>query len=503
MASLSKEHGPLASTILQKPNFKLPTIIAYALAKLSRNPLTKDMESILREVMPNETASVDRMENIVGGYGHTSVTGMGHLTCTLERVSILESLYFFYQCRLQDGQETSTRYVDFSKGDSISLFTPPDPALPQVAQTKYYEILEQQIENYRGLLGPTIDYLAKKYDINKDDNNQALVLKARAFDCLRYLIPLATRTKVGAIQSAREWAKYIKISRTSENLTQREVGELLLSLLTKSKDNYTPEADILIRHTDPITNNIRKLMELVEVKRLGNAIAGRPEIGHIKELIEYSMATRLGKLKYPNNLATFVNCDQEALSKALFEEHSHHNEMGPLFQRGDNTIYGALDIGSLKDINRHRSLELFIPFLHEEAQVAKAILETAPKNQFLICPYIDPEDKLYWEYRTALIETYEAIQKWAGLLSGGPSCNISVKKLVPQAHLIQYEISGSLADWSYATQLRVRNGGHIAYREWAYDVAKTLAHHDHLFRGLLDKLPQPNAKDRGQFLDRS
>ena len=498
LASLTKG-GPLVSTILQKPGSKLPTIIAYALAKLSRNPLSKGMADILDEVTPNEKSSTDKMEAIVGGYGHTSVTGMGHLTCTLETIPILDSLTFFYLCRLQDGQETSTRYVNFSKGDIVDLVCPPDPNLIAKAQVRYYEILEQQIEGYRKLIEPTQVYLAKRFDIDTIDEKQVQVLKARAFDCLRYLIPLATNTKVGAIQNAREWAKYIKSNLASQSYTQRETGNLLHTLLTTAIEGYTPEADILIRHTDPSESTVRGLLNHIKIVWPGEKIEGE----WVKLLDESDIETRLGKLLLPNNTGIEVECDPN-LYPLLFEKHTHHNEMGPLFQYGADTVYGALDIGSLKDINRHRSLELFIPFLHEEAEIARAIKETDPSKQFLICPYLDPEDRLYRDYQDALTRTYEAIQGWIGLVEPGPIVNIGAKSLVPQAHLVQYEVSGSLADWSYTSQLRVRNGGHIAYRRWAYDVIKALGYKNPLaYTSLLEKLSQPEVFDRGQFLDRS
>lgn len=502
LAGLTASNGVSVKTLLQKPGEKLPIVNAYALARLSRNPLESSFEKILQEVLAGAKDPLARMKNIVDNYGHTSVTDLASQLVVLEGICILNSMEFFYQCRLQGGQETSTRYVDFAKAGS---YIEPPSALPLKAQEGYKRIINKQFYNYQKLKGPTSEYLTNVFKPNTRAEESAL--SARVFDCLRYLLPLGTRTAAGAIQSPRQWSKWLKYCFSSKD---KEIigtlGEVLFSLLTQEREGYIPEADILIRHTYPYPDVMEKLVDKSSIYdgECFTRIAKPLEV----EIVTPNLARRLAQLKHPNigNATHYVgvNTDVRELGNALFGAFSHHVELGPIGQWGAITTSGFLDIGAIKDLNRQRSLEVFVPFLHQEARVHTAVSNAVAEDQYAICPYLKGTE-LESAYSVALRDAYLDIQDWISRTPDEAESykEVAVKRMLPQAHLVRYEISGSPADWSYVLNLRVRNGGHITYREWSYKVAEKLAERDPLYEGLRDKLVKPDPSNREQFFDRS
>jgi hypothetical protein len=82
-------------------------------------------------------------------------------------------------------------------------------------------------------------------------------------------------------------------------------------------------------------------------------------------------------------------------------------------------------------------------------------------------------------------------------------CDEYTKYLLPHAHATKYIFYGSFDDLQYTIDLRVRNGGHIAYRTLVYEWLRKLYEKDSIWGGLLKRTITPKADDKGQFVDRS
>ena len=147
------------------------------------------------------------------------------------------------------------------------------------------------------------------------------------------------------------------------------------------------------------------------------------------------------------------------LGRKIFSAHTDRNQLGNILQSGTIRIASILDIGALKDFNRHRSLERFIPFLENNAEVRSIM-----KNGFNLCDYLNHNTELQNlkdAYEKALSDTYSEIIKmqiaWDLSLE-------QVRYLLPHAHKSPYRMYGSLDDMLYVQNLRIRPGGHINYR---------------------------------------
>jgi len=282
---------------------------------------------------------------------------------------------------------------------------------------------------------------------------------------------------------------------------------------------YVREADNLIRHTDP--NCCRKTSTKEILKYLGDKVS-RKQIKHIPEnqldAVEVSFgpdSTETLISNYElllNPLGSqeefeFSDEDQEALGDILFENHNHHNLMGNIGQSGAIKITGFADLGVLKDLNRHRSMERYIPWLHDEIDLDQEL--NRPNDECVyLCSYLDIPalGKLKKEYLSRLSETYDMIRKWrkeAGEVLAKEVVDEYTKYLLPYAHCTKYVLYGSFDDLQYVVNLRTRNGGHIAYRALTYEWLRKLALADPIWKPLLKKTIKPLYDDKAQFVDRS
>ena len=199
--------------------------------------------------------------------------------------------------------------------------------------------------------------------------------------------------------------------------------------------------------------------------------------------------------------------DQEALGEIIFERHDHHNLLGNIGQSGAIKISGFASLGTLKDMNRHRSLERFMPLFHDQIDMDQE-LDRRWDQCFYLCDYLNIPalSKIRKDYESRLSKTYEMIQEWRNKSKEKVSkdvLNEYTKYLLPHAHATRYIFYGSFDDLQYVINLRVRNGGHIAYRKLVYEWLRKLSLKDSLWKPLLKKTIEPKEADKHQFVDRS
>src|SRR3712207_1036617 len=101
---------------------------------------------------------------------------------------------------LWDGQERSTRYQDFRKS---GYHIPAE--LDRTGAATFAEAADALFAAYHRLSRRLTDLLAQAYPVpvGGDEAAHRRTLRARAFDVARYVLPLATRTSVGQVTSAR------------------------------------------------------------------------------------------------------------------------------------------------------------------------------------------------------------------------------------------------------------------------------------------------------------
>ncbi len=499
-------------TLVQQPGIKKAAFNAYSGARYSRSD--KTMFEILKEVVKtalgkgitaDEHAS-DRLDQVVNSYGHPSVADMSHNLICIENVPMVTIMRFFYLNAKQDGQERSTRFQDFSKPN---FYIPSS----KKGDDRYQEILHKSINAYNTLKDETYGTLKSVFEIDENDKDQAKALEARTFDTVRFLIPMGMRTSGCAIMSSRDWSRYISHMRGSTQEAEVQLGELLFELLMGNKElsdlGYVPESDILIKHAEPNSDHEVTFKEL-KSHLLKNADTGSEKMKNSLDI--YGAFAVPATIAFADHIALLVSKKTISVegdinpqffassSSTIFHKHYHYNQVGPAFQMGSLCIKSVTDLGSLKDFNRHRSLERFIPFCENTVDIQVLL-----SHGYRLCEYLYQPgmELLKGKYEQILNELYRSIR----LISKQYPYNLEeIRYLLPHANQTPYRVYGSLDDHMYVQKLRVRPGGHINYRmevdRWRkWFMQSSIFGLPELWKNIGIQKPDPTS--HSEFIDRS
>jgi hypothetical protein len=168
-----------------------PELQAMLLAKYSRS-----YGSILSKIptTPEEAAKAKAAfkktyngDSLAKHYGHKSVGQLGHTTIFFEGVSMLAAVAIEV-CELFNGQESSTRYIDYTNQPAINFGDADITHWQEVWRLLYRSALERTMADLM------VQYPRAK-DVNEAKYNNTI--KARAFDICGGMLPAGFTTCVG------------------------------------------------------------------------------------------------------------------------------------------------------------------------------------------------------------------------------------------------------------------------------------------------------------------
>ena len=523
--------GYTVRTALPNSGKQTASIMAFAGARFSRSALSA--EELFQEIRQAGSNANEKLANIFRNYGHSSVADMAQLFAYIEQIPDHYSTIFFNETSVGGGQQRSTRYQDFGNSKPLGL-----DSLGIDANSEDYAKINQalldlqqySLEKYKYWQEKLTTEYIKVYEIDKDNKSETGALTARVFDSTRYFLPsgLMNKTSLAYITSAREWARLISVFKASNEYNLVCLAEQLEILFAPDESvaeklKYTPEAPDLIRHTeaDEITNkNLHILQQYLE------------EHLKITQVLEFSKTITCHKVKadlltmslsvgskillqhiltiYPNasiqSIIQFIdnlNIEQKSyISKILFKDFNHHKQMGNLFRVNTHSFVLTCSNSELRDLNRHRAWGRYIPALNTNKY--KEILYTG----YTLPLYLTKNPALKeirQEFEQDLQEYYKKLQNFIDMSSEYEWFPQYIYvQLLPFAHIFTSFFHASPKEISYMTQLRVRPGGHINYRQLAYDIAKLGANSESLLKAMIpEHIVKPDACSREEFIDRS
>lgn len=298
-----------------------------------------------------EKGAENFMRNFYVGYGHKSIGDCGTTTIFIEGVSMLAAKAI-QDNPLYSGQESSTRYIDFSKQRFI------DPTNSKEGK----DLLEKQRQFYLGAQEPTRNLLKNQYPLEEGENDSAYekAIRARAFDITRSLLPAGASTNLAWHTNLRQAADRVVFLRNHPLEEVREIGEGLEEALRKHHPNSFGHKKY------PKTEEYQNLVAGNYFYHNRNS-PGQPSVdfGNIdmeelernRELFSNRPVVKLedGSLKSPE-LPKYVA--QIGTLKAEFQ----------------------LDFGSFRDIQRHRAINQRMPLLTDEIGFNEWYVENLPKE---------------------------------------------------------------------------------------------------------------------------
>ncbi len=198
------DQGPEATAMLQ------------ALYSRSADSARKHLE------MVKQRGSAKFMESYYVGYGHASIGDCGTTTVFVEGLSIL-ACKAVQDNPLYSGQESSTRYIDFSK----------QPIIDPIATGESQGVLQKWMDFYLRSLEPLEAYLKDRFPMGEGEKERVWnnAIKARGFDILRGFLPAGITSQLAWTTNLRQAADKLHLMRHHPLAEVREIADGCLKVL--------------------------------------------------------------------------------------------------------------------------------------------------------------------------------------------------------------------------------------------------------------------------------
>ena len=399
-----------------------PELLASVLARYSRS--NEGLSAILEQVdVANPDASIDRILKFVD-YGHASIGGLtGGLAVALDGVSMWLAYKIFEYAQMADGQESSTRYIAM---EASNVSSAAELGIPADLAPRWSAVLSAAFAAYNEEYA-RLDALAASEPQRARcpaDAKPAVAARLRknyALDRARYLIPFATRTNLGLVQSSRMWAQMLKQLDSLGQPEAREAAGLIRSELLKQSPR-------LLRHSFAEKSYLEQSrQELEESLALGRA--------------------RLSCEGLPDEV--WVRVDRSAppwlpqgqgVAEALRHRANRYGQHGSATRRMRVSFaWNNLALAELRDLNRHRTGNRHTPLI---------------QAGFYLPPEIDRAS------RRALLEEQMALTR--ELMRRGSPAYVYSLLLGAQT---PFEHSTHADKFIYEAELRTGMGAHFRYAE--------------------------------------
>jgi hypothetical protein len=199
-----------------------PEDIAMLQALQSRSP--DSVEERLEKV--REVGSGQFMDKFYVGYGHKSIGDCGTTTIFLEDVSMLVAKAV-QDSPLYNGQEASTRYMDFSNAE---FFNPVGSEAGEWIQERWREFYLSALEEME-------EHIREQYPMQEgeDEKQYTRAVKARVFDVLRSMLPAGAATNLSWHTNLRQASDHIEQLINHPDEQVRDVG---LTMLAGLRERY-------------------------------------------------------------------------------------------------------------------------------------------------------------------------------------------------------------------------------------------------------------------------
>ena len=203
---------------------------------------SRSAESVLKHVDKVREKGPDQfMASYYVGYGHASIGDCGVTTLYIEDVSLL-ACKAVQDNPLYSGQETSTRYIDFSKQRVC------DP----IGSTRSEALQRRWIEFYSEISPTVVEHLKSRFPSPPGGNEKlwTKAIAARGFDVLRGLLPAGIVSQLAWTTNLRQAHEHLlrldahpllEVRRIAEECRKKLIAQYPSSfghIVTEAEHNY-------------------------------------------------------------------------------------------------------------------------------------------------------------------------------------------------------------------------------------------------------------------------
>jgi len=382
----------------------------------------------LTEIADDYQKAKNFMRKYYIGYGHKSIGDCASITVFVEGASML-AVKAIQDWRLFAGQESSTRYIDFSKQ---KIAVPRD--IPKEAQEKMQNIQEEQRSFYLSAVPLIVEHLKEQFPIEEGEDQATYerAIRARGFDIARGFLPAGMTTQTSWHMNMRQFADQLALLRHHPLEEVREIAEEALQLLHSAY----PDSFSLKRydHTEEYNDFVMKKHYYLRSKDLKTKLSAKNRFALVEDRLDYKL------LEYY----------KDVLSKRPVK-----TELPPFMaETGYLQFEFLLDFGSFRDIQRHRGMVQRMPLLTAEYGFHPWYIENLPQS-------LQSKAK---ELIDRVVEVYNS-------LDIAPE---QKQYMLPMGFMVPNRITGDIKALTYFVELRVSRFVHPTLVEVASRVANTL-----------------------------
>jgi thymidylate synthase ThyX len=306
----------------------------------SRDP--KGIQSHLQKLAAKGSGNM--MASFYVGYGHKSIGDCGTTVIFIEGVSMLAAKAI-QDSQLYNGQECSTRYIDFKSQPFIN------PANLTYEDTSIYSKLRNAYVTWF----PQIADYVKSQNPKEESEDELMyekAIKARTFDILRGFLPAGATTNVAWSGTLRQIADRLMYLRNHPLSEVRGLAEHIQSAITQAHPNSFGH----------------KMYEATESynKKFMNEAYYNERLGLADEVV----------LAY-NGIDTTILKEY----KDIIDARPPKTELPkPVAIAGASRFSFTLDFGSWRDIQRHRAVIQLMPKLTTSYGFEKWYMNQLPEH---------------------------------------------------------------------------------------------------------------------------
>ena len=475
-----------------------PEKSAYALARYSRSP--DSIEESLKWV--HSHSSEKFWEQFYFAYGHGSIADLGHVTICFENISELAAIRLEDE-PLWDGQAKSSRYQNFAAAGCYV----PSTVTNSETEGVYLGILGSLYNIYRLLKEPIHQYLTGRYPQpeHMKSADYTRTIAARAYDVIRYLLPLAAKTNVGQVVSIRTLEKQMTRLLSSQLPELLGIGEDLKDACAKKPsstwvdlqevptENLEAMAPTLARYAAP--NEYQSAVYRDVIRHVKGALK-KSGLDNPQAWKEYTQTVDLLDPHAPLDelVATFVYRVSQAPYRLLLEwvrdwseaekhelvdvaikNRGPHDDLAKEFRAGYAFIFDVLmDIGGWRDMHRHRRCQ--------QVQQNFTTIHGYDVPPLLVEAGVDRE------YRQAMDAVREDIERL------GKESQEAALYAIPFGFRVRCLFKMDFAEVEYISKLRSGVKGHWSYRTVAWEMKEQMLQR-HPYLGSLIQATSPDIED--------
>jgi thymidylate synthase ThyX len=332
-----------------------PELLAASGARYSRN--NEGLESILSRIDPeNPDKSVDSIFRMLD-YGHQSIADMAPVAMFIDGISLWLAYHVWSLCPTASGQESSTRYINYSAKEAVP---PEELGITGCHSDAWRALISECYDGYAEALAlwqeivdesPALTRIPAELLNDSSEKTQKKVARMKrnyAFDRARYFLPVSAPTNVMLLMSARAWTSLIQYLLSHPLPESRELGRLL-------REELSLTAPRLVKHA-----TIKPSLE--------QGIAA--EIDQERQLsLKWDRHYLLNETSEAHPPAAFLESfmPQEMTADAKRDLQFHDNRyawIGPGLRRTAVRFgWQAVAMAELRDLNRHRTGSKWCPLI--------------------------------------------------------------------------------------------------------------------------------------------